>query len=123
MSCLVGEAIPVLQQAREIGITQPIVGGNGFNSPAVLKNAKSAAEGLIVGSAWFIDSTAPKSRAFVAAFRKAYGADPTSSPPRRTTGCSSLPPRSGRRVGRALGHPRFTCGHPRPGRGAGEVLL
>ena len=57
LSSLVGEAIPILQQAREIGITQPIVGGNGFNSPNVLKNAASAAEGLIVGSAWFIDST------------------------------------------------------------------
>ncbi len=39
LSSLVGEAIPILQQAREIGITQPIVGGNGFNSPNVLKNA------------------------------------------------------------------------------------
>ncbi|HVP17348.1 MAG TPA: ABC transporter substrate-binding protein, partial [Spirochaetia bacterium] len=76
VSSLVGEAIPVLQQAREIGIVQPIVGGNGFNSPNVLRNAKAAAEGLIVGSAWFIDSTAPKSRAFVAAFRKMYSADP-----------------------------------------------
>ena len=76
MSSLVGEAIPVLQQSREIGITQPIIGGNGFNSPSVLKNAKSAAEGLIVGSAWFIDGTAPKSRAFVTAFRKLYGTDP-----------------------------------------------
>lgn len=76
VSSLVGEAIPVLQQAREIGITQPIVGGNGFNSPNVLKNAKAAAEGLIVGSAWFIDSSAPKSKAFVAAFRTAYNADP-----------------------------------------------
>ncbi len=73
---LVGEAIPVLQQAREIGITVPIVGGNGFNSPSVLANAKSAAEGLIVGSAWFIDSAAPKSRSFVAAYRARYGKDP-----------------------------------------------
>ena len=76
ISSLIGEAIPVLQQAREIGITQPIVGGNGFNSPNVLKNAKEAAEGLIVGSAWFIDSTAPKSQSFVTAFRKMYGSDP-----------------------------------------------
>ena len=75
-SSLVGEAIPVLQQAREIGITQPIVGGNGFNSPAVIANAKTAAEGLIVGSAWFIDSTAPRSRAFVAAYRARYHGDP-----------------------------------------------
>jgi len=73
---LIGEAIPVLQQAREIGITQPIVGGNGFNNPNVLKNAKEAAEGLIVGSSWFIESSVPKSRQFVAAFRKKYGADP-----------------------------------------------
>jgi branched-chain amino acid transport system substrate-binding protein len=76
ISSLVGEAIPVLQQAREIGITQPIVGGNGFNSPNVLKNAKEASEGLIVGSAWFIDSTAARSKAFVAAFRAMYGSDP-----------------------------------------------
>jgi branched-chain amino acid transport system substrate-binding protein len=76
LSSLVGEAIPILQQAREIGITQPIVGGNGFNSPNVLKNAGSAAEGLIVGSAWFIDSQAPKSKAFVQAYRARYNADP-----------------------------------------------
>ncbi|MGA2642357.1 MAG: ABC transporter substrate-binding protein, partial [Spirochaetia bacterium] len=75
-SSLVGEAIPILQQAREIGITQPIVGGNGFNSPNVLKNAGAAAEGLIVGSAWFINSPAPKSREFVAAYRAKYNADP-----------------------------------------------
>ncbi len=73
---LVGEAIPVLQQAREIGITQPIVGGNGFNSPNILKNAKEASEGLIVGSSWFIDSPVAKSKAFADAFRKKYGHDP-----------------------------------------------
>jgi len=73
---LIGEAIPVLQQAREIGITQPIVGGNGFNNPNVLKNAKEASEGLIVGSSWFIESTVPRSKVFVEAFRKKYGSDP-----------------------------------------------
>lgn len=73
---LIGEAIPVLQQAREVGIKQPIVGGNGFNNPNVLKNAAEAAEGLIVGSSWFIESTVPKSKQFVAAFNKHYGSDP-----------------------------------------------
>jgi branched-chain amino acid transport system substrate-binding protein len=73
---LIGEAIPVLQQAREVGITQPIVGGNGFNNPNVLKNAKDAAEGLIVGSSWFIESTVPASQRFVAAYRGKYGSDP-----------------------------------------------
>jgi branched-chain amino acid transport system substrate-binding protein len=73
---LVGEAIPVLQQAREIGITQPIIGGNGFNNPNILKNAREASEGLIVGSSWFIDSPVAKSKAFAAAFLKKYGHDP-----------------------------------------------
>jgi branched-chain amino acid transport system substrate-binding protein len=54
----------------------PIVGGNGFNSPNVLKNAREAAEGLIVGASWFIDSTVPRSRSFVANYRKKYSADP-----------------------------------------------
>ena len=76
LSSLVGEAIPILQQVREIGITVPVVGGNGFNSPNVLKNAREAAEGLIVGASWFIDSTVPRSRSFVANYRKKYGADP-----------------------------------------------
>jgi branched-chain amino acid transport system substrate-binding protein len=73
---LIGEAIPVLQQAREIGITQPVVGGNGFNNPNVLKNAREAAEGLVVGSSWFIESPVAKSRTFVTAYKAKYGADP-----------------------------------------------
>jgi branched-chain amino acid transport system substrate-binding protein len=73
---LIGEAIPVLQQAREIGITAPILGGNGFNNPNVIKNGKEAAEGLIVGASWFVDSKNPKSRAFVASYTKKYGSSP-----------------------------------------------
>jgi len=73
---LVGEAVPVLEQAREIGITQPIIGGNGFNSPVVIQNAKEASEGLIVGAAWSITSDNPKSKAFVAAFNAKYGSNP-----------------------------------------------
>ena len=70
------EIIFWLQQAREIGITQPIIGGNGFNSPNVISSAQAAAEGLIVGAAWFVDSPAPQSQSFVRAYRAAYNADP-----------------------------------------------
>lgn len=76
VSGLIGEAVPVVQQAREVGITQPIVGGNGFNTPTIYKNAKDAAEGVIVGSAWFLGSSNPKSKAFVDAYKKKYNADP-----------------------------------------------
>ena len=73
---LIGEAVPVLQQAREIGITQPIVGGNGFNNPAVIKNGGEAAEGLIVGASWSITSDDPKSLSFVKAYNAKYGSNP-----------------------------------------------
>ncbi len=76
ISALAGEAVPVLQQAREIGYTGPIVGGNGLNSPNVVKVAAEAAEGLMVGAAWFRDSAAPASKAFVAAYKAKYNAVP-----------------------------------------------
>jgi len=75
VSALIGEASPILQQAREVGIKAPIVGGNGFNSPFVIKNAKEAADGLVVGSAWFAGSTNAKSQKFVVAYKKKFGTD------------------------------------------------
>jgi branched-chain amino acid transport system substrate-binding protein len=76
ISALAGEAVPVLQQAREVGLTVPIVGGNGLNSPNVVKVAQDAAEGLMVGAAWFRDSPSSLSQAFVAAYKKKYSAVP-----------------------------------------------
>jgi branched-chain amino acid transport system substrate-binding protein len=76
VSGLIGEAVPIVQQAREVGITQPILGGNGFNTPAIYQQGKDAAEGVIVGSAWFLGSTNPKSQAFVAAYKKKFNTDP-----------------------------------------------
>ncbi len=73
ISALAGEAVPVLQQAREVGFNVPIVGGNGLNSPNVVKVAQAAAEGVLVGAAWFRDSPNPKSRAFVEAYKAKYG--------------------------------------------------
>ncbi len=76
ISALAGEAVPVLQQAREIGFAGPIVGGNGLNSPNVVKVAADAAEGLMVGAAWFRDSAVPASKAFVAAYKAKYNTVP-----------------------------------------------
>jgi branched-chain amino acid transport system substrate-binding protein len=52
VSALAAEAVQIINQARAQGFTGPIIGGNGFNSPAVLKQAGDNAEGLIVGGAW-----------------------------------------------------------------------
>ncbi|MEQ8676271.1 MAG: ABC transporter substrate-binding protein [Aggregatilineales bacterium] len=55
-SALAAEAIQIINQARDLGFTGPIIGGNGFNSPAVLAQTEGNSEGLIVGAAWNVQN-------------------------------------------------------------------
>jgi branched-chain amino acid transport system substrate-binding protein len=59
VSALVENASAIISQARQLGYAGPILGGNGFNNPAIIKNAGPAAEGVIVGTAWNSASTDP----------------------------------------------------------------
>ena len=78
VSALVEEASGIVSQGRQLGIPQnvPIIGGNGFNSPSLIKNAGAAAEGVVVGAAWNVSSTAAPNRNFVEAFTRKYGIPP-----------------------------------------------
>jgi len=76
VSALIEAAIPLVTQARELGIDQPIIGGNGFNNPALMKDAGDAAEGVIVGAAWNSASEGAENTAFMKAFEEKYGAGP-----------------------------------------------
>lgn len=79
VSALAQEAVPIILQARQqLGFMGPIIGGNGFNSPAVLRDAGTAAEGLIVGGAWNLGNPNPSvsSVAFAEAFNKMHSASP-----------------------------------------------
>lgn len=76
VSALIEAAIPLVTQARELGIDQPIIGGNGFNNPALMADAGDAAEGVIVGAAWNSASDSPENTEFMAAFEEKYGAGP-----------------------------------------------
>jgi branched-chain amino acid transport system substrate-binding protein len=78
VSALAAEASQIISQARALGFTGPIMGGNGFNSPAVLERAGADAEGLIVGAAWNVtaEDQSPSSEAFIAAYEEAYDSRP-----------------------------------------------
>ncbi|GAA1347112.1 ABC transporter substrate-binding protein [Arthrobacter roseus] len=76
VSGLLEAAIPLVTQAREIGIDLPIVGGNGFNSPALLEGAGDAAEGVIVGAAWNSASDNDQNVAFLKDYEAAYDTQP-----------------------------------------------
>ncbi len=76
VSALIEAAVPLVTQARELGIDIPIIGGNGFNSPKLMADAGEAAEGVIVGAAWNSASESPENAAFLEAFRAMHGSDP-----------------------------------------------
>ena len=77
VSALVDEAVGIVTQARRLGMDKtPIVGGNGFNSPALIKGADTAAEGVIVGAAWNSASTNTKSQDFIRNYKARYNSDP-----------------------------------------------
>lgn len=72
LSALPGATIPLVKQARELGIEAPIVGGNAFNSPVLIKQLEDAAEGLIVGGAWSAEADTPGNGEFIENYKKAY---------------------------------------------------
>jgi branched-chain amino acid transport system substrate-binding protein len=77
-AALAEEASGIASQARQLGIpyTVRIIGGNGLNSPGLIKNAGQAAEGVIVGAAWNISSTAPLNVKFVNDYTKKFNHAP-----------------------------------------------
>lgn len=77
-AALAEEASGIVSQARQLGIpkTVRILGGNGLNSPGLIKNAGAAAEGVIVGAAWNVSSTAPLNVKFVNDYTKKFNHSP-----------------------------------------------
>jgi branched-chain amino acid transport system substrate-binding protein len=76
LSALVAEGAPAMVQARQLGIAQPFIGGNGMNSPKVFDLAKDNSENLWVGSPWSIENPAGENKRFIAAYQKVQGALP-----------------------------------------------
>src|SRR6266436_9983150 len=71
VSALADNAASIVSQARQRGWTGAILGGNGFNSPAFIKNAGAAAEDVMVGTSWNSLSQDPANQKFLAAMKKA----------------------------------------------------
>ena len=65
-----------MKKMRELGMNQPVLGSNGFNSPAFIKNAGAAADGAIVGTPWFPNKDDQKVRDFRKAYVEKYGHEP-----------------------------------------------
>jgi branched-chain amino acid transport system substrate-binding protein len=70
------EATQIIAQAGKLGIKAHMLGGNGLNSTQMYAVAGPAAEGVVVGAAWFIGGKEAGNLDFVKRFKAKYGNDP-----------------------------------------------
>ena len=78
ISALVEPVSGVVLQARQLGIGPEtlLLGGNGANSPKLGEIAGPAADGMLVGSPWFVAKPDAVNTKFVADFTAKYGKAP-----------------------------------------------
>jgi branched-chain amino acid transport system substrate-binding protein len=70
------EAGPAIKQARELGITAPILGADGYDSPKLAEAAGAGLTDVYFTNHYSSADTDPKVVEFIAAFNKANGEDP-----------------------------------------------
>ncbi|TWH45558.1 branched-chain amino acid transport system substrate-binding protein [Sporomusa sp. KB1] len=67
----------IVKQAREMGITVPLVGGDGWDSPKLVEIGTPAAlDNTYFTNHYSVDDTSAESKAFVEAYKKEYGQAP-----------------------------------------------
>lgn len=75
-----GDVGTIARQARELGLTVPLLGGDGWDSPDLVKGAGGpggALEGSYFSNHYSKDEQSPRVQNFVKAFRAKYGEDPS----------------------------------------------
>src|SRR5207247_1788260 len=63
-------------QARDLGINVPMVGGDGWDSPAVIAIGGKSIDGSYFSDHYFVGETRPAVQRFVGEIRKRYGRNP-----------------------------------------------
>jgi branched-chain amino acid transport system substrate-binding protein len=66
----------IMTEARKQNWTGQFLGGNGFNTATVSKQAGAAGMGARSASAWYLGNTFPSNAEFVSAYRTEYSKDP-----------------------------------------------
>ena len=69
------EAALICKQARELGLTVPIFGGDGWEAPELIEIGGAAVNDTFYASHYSSESTEPAVREFVAKFRARFGGD------------------------------------------------
>lgn len=75
-SCLTEEAANIILQTRSLGMKQPFIGGNGFNSSKLFDIAKDAADNTLMGSPWSAENASTINKQFLTDYRARYKSEP-----------------------------------------------
>lgn len=65
-------------QARDLGMTMPLAGGDGWESPKLIEIGGKALEGSFYSNHYHVDDPSPAVREFVQKYQERYGATPDS---------------------------------------------
>ena len=76
ITSLGGIPAKIMTEARKQNWQGQFLGGNGFNTATVSKQAGAAGQGARSASAWYIGNSFPSNADFVTAFKAAYSHDP-----------------------------------------------
>jgi branched-chain amino acid transport system substrate-binding protein len=76
ITSLGGIPAKIMTEARNQGWTGQFLGGNGFNTATVSKQAGAAGKGARSASAWYLGNTFTSNADFVAAYRAEFSKDP-----------------------------------------------
>ena len=63
-------------QARDLGMSQPLAGGDGWESPKLIEIGGKALEGCFYSNHYHVDDPSPAVREFVQKYKERYGANP-----------------------------------------------
>jgi branched-chain amino acid transport system substrate-binding protein len=66
----------IARQARGLGVTAVLLGGDGWDSPRLAEIGGAALEGAYFSNPFSVDEPSPAVRAFVSSYAKAYGSTP-----------------------------------------------
>ncbi len=72
-----GEVGPIAQQSKELGLNVPLLGGDGWDSPDLVKGAGGALEGSYFSTHYSPDEKRAKVESFVKDYQGKYGKQPS----------------------------------------------
>lgn len=68
-----GEVALIAKQARTIGLTQPLLGGDGWDAPELWQIGGDALNGAYISTHYSADNPSPEIQQFVVAYKQRYG--------------------------------------------------